>query len=78
MSKTIYNMNKMRKLSPIDIIERAKHDNLWDDGSGFDGKSAFHENSKGQLFHEWVREIQSKFGTEVGDGEDYLRKKTRN
>ena len=63
-----------RKLSPIEILERAKHDNLWDDGSGFNGKSQFHENSQGQLFHEWVREIQSKFITEVGD-EDYLGNK---
>jgi hypothetical protein len=31
---------------------------LWEDGSGFDGKSVFHLNSKGQLFHEFIREKQ--------------------
>ena len=65
----------MRKLSPTEIDKRAEHDNLWDDGSGFDGESEFHKNSKGQLFHEWVREVQSKFITEVGDDEDYLGNK---
>ena len=54
-----------RKLSPIEILERAKHDGLWEDGSGFDGESSFHLNSKGQLFHEWIREKQSLFVTEV-------------
>ncbi len=65
----------MRKLSPIEIVKRAKRDNLWDNGSEFDGESVFHRNSKGQLFHEWVREVQSKFITEVGDDEDYLGNK---
>tara|TARA_R110000751_G_scaffold240633_3_gene341236 strand:- start:1080 stop:1307 length:228 start_codon:yes stop_codon:yes gene_type:complete len=56
-----------RKLSPMEIYKRAKHDGLWVDGSGFDGESEFHRNSKGQMLHEWIREKQSFFVTEVGD-----------
>jgi len=52
-------------------------DNLWVDGSGFDGESEFHRNSKGQMLHEWIREKQSFFVTEVGDDEDYLGNKTK-
>ena len=39
-------MMSKRKLSPMEILERAKDDNLWFDGSGFDGESVFHRNSK--------------------------------
>jgi len=66
-----------RKLSPIEMIKRAKHDGLWEDGGGFDGESEFHRNSKGQMFHEWIREKQSFFVTEVGDDEDYLGNKPK-
>tara|TARA_R110001592_G_scaffold67_1_gene384 strand:- start:4301 stop:4567 length:267 start_codon:yes stop_codon:yes gene_type:complete len=70
-------INKMskRKLSPIEIVERAKRDNLWVDGSEFDGESQFHPNSKGQLFHEWIREKQALFVLEVEEDEDYLGRK---
>ena len=64
-----------RKLSPMEIYKRAKHDGLWVDGSEFDGDSQFHQNSKGQLFHEWVREKQNQFVTEVEEDEDYLGNK---
>ena len=64
-----------RKLSPMEILERAKHDGLWEDGSGFDGESQFHPNSKGQLFHEWIGEKQALFILEVEEDEDYLGRK---
>ena len=65
----------MRKLSPMELCKRAEHDGLWKDGSEFDAESNYHKNSKGQLFHEWMREVQSKFVTEVEDDEDYLGNK---
>jgi thymidylate synthase len=52
-----------KELSPLEIIDQAREDGLWVDGSGFDGESTFGKNSNGQLFHEWVREHQSKFKT---------------
>ena len=58
-----------RKLSPMEIYKRAKHDGRWVDGSGFDGESSFHLNSKGQLFHEWIREKQALFVLEVEEDE---------
>ena len=64
-----------RKLSPIEIIERAKHDGLWEDGSRFDGESQFHPNSKGQLFHEWIGEKQALFVLEVEEDVDCLGNK---
>lgn len=64
-----------RKLSPTEIVERAKHDGLWEDGSGFDGESQFHPNSKGQLFHEWIGEKQALFVLEVEEDEDCLGNK---
>ena len=70
-------MMSKRKLSPMEILERAKHDGLWEDGSGFDGESQFHPNSKGQLFHEWVREKQNLFVTEVEKDQDYLGNKQK-
>lgn len=66
---------KMRKLSPMEIYKRANHDGLWQLQDGWDGESVFHKNSKGQLFHEFLREIQSQFVTEVGEDEDYLGNK---
>jgi hypothetical protein len=66
---------EMRDLSPMEIYKRAKHDGLWKDGSEFDGESKYHLNSKGQLFHEWMREVQSKFVLQVGENEDYLGNK---
>ena len=65
----------MRKLSPMEIYKRANHDGLWQLQDRWDGESVFHKNSKGQLFHEFLREIQSQFVTEVGDDEDYLGNK---
>ena len=70
--------NNMRQLSPMEIYNRAVHDDLWDDGSGFDGEGMFQKNSKGQLFHEWMRDIQNKFVTEVGDDEDLYGNKIVN
>ena len=70
-------MKKMRRLSPKEIYLRAVHDGLWKDGSEFDGDSVWDKNSKGQLFHEWMREVQSKFVTEVGEDEDYLGEKVK-
>ena len=70
-------MMSKRKLSPMEILERAKHDGLWEDGSGFDGESLFHLNSKGQLFHEWVGEKQSLFVTEVEEDQDYIGNKPK-
>ena len=64
----------MRELSPKEIYLRAVNDGLWKDGSEFDGHR-YGKNSKGQLFHEWMREVQSKFVTHVGDDEDYLGNK---
>lgn len=55
----------MRKLSPIEIIERAKSDGLWQLQDKWDGESIFHKNYKGQLWHEFIGEIQSKFVTET-------------
>ena len=66
-----------RKLSPMEIYKRAKHDGHWVDGSEFDGESQFHPNSKGQLFHEWVREKQNLFVTEVEKDQDYLGNKPK-
>ena len=66
---------KMRKLSPMEIYERANHDGLWQLQDEWDGESVFHKNSKGQLYHEFIREIQSQFVTEVGEDEDYLGNK---
>ena len=69
---------KMRKLSPIEIVKRAKHDGLWQlQSDKWDGESVFHKNSKGQLWHEFLREIQSQFVTEVGEDEDYLGKQNK-
>lgn len=69
-------MNKeMRRLSPMEIVKRAKHDGLWQLQDGFDAPSQWEKNSKGQLFHEFIREIQAKFVTEVGKDEDYLGNK---
>jgi|TARA_R110000803_G_scaffold143249_1_gene209329 hypothetical protein len=64
-----------RKLSPIEIVKRAKHDGLWEDGSNFSG-NLFEKNNKGQMFHEWISEKQSLFVTEVEDDEDYLGNKS--
>jgi len=66
---------KMRKLSPMEIYKRANHDGLWQLQDRWDGESVFHKNSKGQLWHEFLREIQSQFVTEVGEDEDYLGNK---
>jgi thymidylate synthase len=52
-----------RELSPIEVIDQAKKDGLWEDGSGFDGKEGFGPNSKGELFHEYMSRIQSRFKT---------------
>ena len=60
-------MMSKRKLSPMEILEKAKHDGLWEDGSGFDGESVFHRNSKRQLFHEWVKEKQDLFTLKIKD-----------
>ena len=68
-------MMSKRKLSPMEIYKRAKHDGLWVDGSGFDGESQFHPNSKGQLFHEWVGEKQALFVLE--EDQDYLGNKPK-
>lgn len=65
----------MRKLSPREIVKRAEHDGLWELQDEWDGESVFHRNSNGQLFHEFIGEIQSQFVTEVGDDEDYLGNK---
>jgi len=70
-------MMSKRKLSPMEILERAKHDGLWEDGSGFDGEYQFHPNSKGQLFHEWIGEKQALFVTEVEENQDYLGNKPK-
>lgn len=67
----------MSKLSPIEIIKRAKADGLWQLQDEWDGESQFHKNSKGQLWHEFIREIQSQFVTEVGEDEDYLGKQNK-
>lgn len=66
-----------RKLSPIEIVKRAKADGLWQLQDNWDGESQFHKNSKGQLFHEFIGEIQSQFVTEVNEDEDYLGNKTK-
>ena len=65
-----------RKLSPMEVVKRAKHDGLWVDGSEFDGVGYI--NSKGQFWHEWIREKQSEFIIEVEDDEDYLGNKIIN
>jgi hypothetical protein len=67
----------MRKLSPIEILKRAKADGLWQLQDNWDGESTFHKNSKGQLFHEFIGEVQSQFVTEVDEGEDYLSNKVK-
>jgi hypothetical protein len=61
----------------MEIVKRAEHDGLWQLQSDWDGESVFHTNSKGQLFHEFIGEIQSKFVTEVEDDEDYLGNKIK-
>jgi len=52
-----------RELSPMEVLEQAKKDGIWDDGSGFDGADEFSKNSDGELFHEYLGRIQSKFKT---------------
>ena len=59
-----------RKLSPMEIYKRAKHDNLWFDGSGFDGESQFQRNSKGQMLHEWIGEKQALFVLKVEEDDE--------
>lgn len=51
------------ELSPMEVLAQAKKDGLWDDGSGFDGYDRFGKNSDGELFHEWLGRVQSKFKT---------------
>jgi hypothetical protein len=64
-----------RKLSPMEIVKRAEADGLWQLQDEWDGESQFHKNTKGQLWHEFIREIQSQFVTEVAEDEDYLGNK---
>jgi hypothetical protein len=64
-----------RKLSPMEIVKRAEADGLWQLQDEWDRESQFHKNSKGQLWHEFIREIQSQFVTEIGEDEDYLGNK---
>ena len=52
-----------RELSPIEVLEQAKKDGLWEDGSKFDGKEGISPNSNGELFHEYMSKIQSRFKT---------------
>jgi len=52
-----------RELSPIEVIDQAKKDGLWEDGSNFDGKEGISPNSNGELFHEYMSKIQSRFKT---------------
>ncbi len=59
----------------MEIHKRAKHDGLWQLQDEWDGESQFHKNTKGQLWHEFIREIQSQFVTEVAEDEDYLGNK---
>ena len=66
-----------RKLSPMEIVKRAEANGLWQLQDEWDGESQFHKNSKGQLWHEFIREIQSQFVTEVGEDEDYLGNKIK-
>ena len=68
---------KTRKLSPIEVVNRAKADGLWQLQDEWDGESLYHKNSKGQLFHEFIIDIQSQFVTEVGEDEDYLGNKIK-
>lgn len=48
-----------RPLSPVEIVDQAEKEGIWEDGSGFDA-DLFKENSNGQLFHEFIGEKQSK------------------
>ena len=66
-----------RRLTPLEIIKRAKADGLWQLQKEWDGESHFHKNSKEQLWHEFTEEIQSQFVTEVGEDEDYLGNKIK-
>jgi len=52
-----------RELSPIEVIDQAKKDGMWEDGSNFDGKEGISPNSNGELFHEYMSKIQSRFKT---------------
>ena len=61
----------------MEIVKRAESDGLWQLQDNFDGESVFHSNSKGQLWHEFLREIQSQFVTHVEEDEDYLGNKPK-
>ena len=54
-----------RNLSPIEIVNQAKKDGLWEDGSGFDGEDMLSENSDGELFHEYITRKQKNFKTKA-------------
>jgi len=66
-----------RKLSPMEIVKRAEADGLWQLQDEWDGESQFHKNSKGQLWHEFIREIQSQFVTEVSEDEETFNTKEK-
>jgi len=52
-----------RELSPMEVLEQAKKDGIWDDGSSFDAKDEFSKNSDGELFHEYLSRIQCDYKT---------------